>query len=129
MQEHSPERVSRAGASESKLIGLLSSLPRVKPLRAVLRTGYPGTAPCLVLPEVAPLAANGSGEPEFKGLTKKTAKLSARGLKSITGIAILFYFIPPWMALGSLFVVKKSGNQKITNEHIFLRISSKTLEP
>ena len=86
MQEHSPERVSRAGASESKLIGLLSSLPRVKPLRAVLRTGYPGTAPCLVLPEVAPLAANGSGESEFKGVKKKTAKGAAKDLKSITGI-------------------------------------------
>ena len=32
------------------------------------------------------------------------------------------------MVLGSLFVVKNSGDQKITNDHIFLRISSKTLK-
>ncbi len=57
MQQHSPRGRAPAillGASESKLVGLLSSLPRVAPYGLRLSAGYPGHSHGPVLPAGSP---------------------------------------------------------------------------
>ena len=59
LNDSSARRESRAGASESKLIGLLLSLPRVAPSSGCAAAqAIRALPPCLVLPHAAPSGAN-----------------------------------------------------------------------